>query len=90
VKAQQRIHCLDGEVAAIWYDDAGLKQRAPCVRAEETALAESAAGPVHVARLMDGLHRRNDAELREARNVVVVENLRVLHAEAMIRRRLEL
>src|SRR5690606_22251218 len=47
------------------------------------ALAEAVAGPIHIAGLVRGLHRRDHAELREARDVVGVEDLRVLDAEAV-------
>ena len=87
VERVERIHALDREVAAVRDDDAGVEQRPPGVRAERARVAEPRRRPVHVARLMHGLHRRNDAELREARDVGVVEDLHVLDAKAMIDRR---
>jgi len=91
VKRDQRIDLLDREVAAVRHHHAGVEQRPPGVGAEQTLRAESRAGPVHVACLVARLHGRNDAEGREARHVVEIEDLRVLHAEPVVggRRRLE-
>ena len=64
-----------------------FEQRPPRVRAERSRVAQASWRPVHVARLMHGLHRGNDAELREARDVGVIEDLNVLDAEPMVDRR---
>ena len=54
---------------------------------KRSRVAESRRRPVHVARLVDRLHRRNHAELREARDVGVIEHLHVLDAKTVIDRR---
>ena len=77
---------FNGEVGAVGDDHAALEERTPRVRAAQAALAESVACPVHVARLVGGLHGRDHTELREAWDVVVVEDLRMLHAKAVVSR----
>ena len=85
-KAGDDARLLDGEVAAEGEARAGVEHAAPGVGARDALGADARLGPRHVAGGVRRLHRGDDAELGEARDVVERDHLRVLDAEALRRR----
>src|SRR4051794_499197 len=83
--ARQRIKLLDRRVRTVCDDGAALPKRTKAVGAVG-AVAPEALDERAVRRRMDELHRRRDAELREAGDVLRREALRVLDAVAQPKR----
>jgi len=77
--ARPRVELLDRRVRAVRDQRAGVPEGTPAVGAVRLAGPE-AVGEVAVGDRMSELHRRRDAELREAGYVLIGEQLRVLDA----------
>ena len=78
VQAPERVHGLDREVGAERDAGAALLQRPPGVGAQQPVCAHAGFGHRLVGRGVGGLHRGDDLQLGEARDVGGVDQLGVL------------
>src|SRR5207247_4010405 len=67
-------------------DCASLDEPIPAIRAGEPLHSKPCRREKQIADRMRRLHRSNDAELGETRNVLLAQNLRVLHPPANVTR----
>src|SRR6185503_11368578 len=84
VKLDHRLATLNRRIRSAGNNNARLDETFPRIRTGETIDAEAAWGKKQIANRVRRLHRRNDSELRKARNVGWVDNLRVLDAPTWI------
>src|SRR5205807_6554800 len=85
VKLDHRFAAFDRRVGTTGNDHAGFQKAVPGVGAVQSLHAEPARREMKIANRVRRLHRGNDAELREARNVSWIDDLRMLDAPTRFR-----
>src|SRR3982074_504680 len=84
VKLDHRFAALHWRVRASGNDYAGLNETVPRIGAFQTLDPQACGREMQIADRVRRLHRRNDAEFFEARNVERIYDLSVLNAPARI------
>src|SRR5882724_2088382 len=84
VKLDHRFAAFDRCVRSPGNDYAGLNKTVPRIRARQTFDPQTRGRKMQIADRMRSLHRRNDSQLLEPRNVQWIHNLRMLDAPARI------
>ncbi len=78
INPQQRVRALDGKVAAKSQHRSRAHQAVPDVGASRPLLAQTRLDPSHIARGMGRLHAGDDPQFSKPRNVLPMEDLRML------------
>ncbi len=80
VQAEERVRCFDREVRAAGDTRTLVQEGAPRISALDALGADAGFGHVFIRRRVGRLHRRDDADRLEARDVARLHDLRVLDA----------